>query len=549
MTFKSSSVLKSTSRRAAITRLMLVVLALSACLICSPGAPAALQHPGDLDPSFGSGGLVLTSAGQLALCRTVLIQPDGKIIAAGMGGNQSVIGFAAFRYNTNGTLDTNFGSGGIALHDVGGAGESGGTGALQADGKIVVAGARSTGLTEPLQQFALTRFNADGSLDAGFGSGGVALATVGNDAGPNSVAIQADGKIVAGGLTVTGNSSSFSAIGMARFDSHGVLDPGFGNGGTVVMDITPGAGIEAIAIQPDGKIVAGGFGDSPVERFNADGTLDSSFGLGGFAPSPVPFNDFLAFGVALQADGKIVAAGSVFNNTKQVFGVVRYNHDGSLDSGFGSGGLTTADLGDNNFASGVAIGPGGNIIAVGQATVLMNSGFPPQKFAVLALQPNGLPNPAFGIGGMVTTDFGHPAAAGSVAIQSDGNIVVGGGAAFSESSAFPFQVALARYVGLGAAPVFCLRDNNSPLILELTQTGDYFFKNCATGQTLSGTGTVRLVNSVLMLTDNRPDRRITATYYLNQLNGSALITLIPAPGVFQTTRIVDTVPGASCSCQ
>jgi len=150
---------------------------------------------------------------------------------------------------------------------------------------------------------------------------------------------------------------------------------------------------------------------------------------------------------------------------------------------------------------------------------------------------------------MVTTDFGHPAAAGSVAIQSDGNIVVGGGAAFSESSAFPFQVALARYFGLGAAPVFCLRDNNSPLILELTQTGDYFFKNCATGQTLSGTGTVRLVNSVLMLTDNRPDRRITATYYLNQLNGSALITLIPAPGVFQTTRIVDTVPGASCSCQ
>src|SRR5262249_24280824 len=127
--------------------------------------------------------------------------------------------------------------------------------------------------------------------------------------------------------------------------------------------------------------------------------------------------------------------------------------------------------------------------------------------------------------------------------------VVGGEALASVINPFPVQIALARYLGLGATPQACLRDNTSPITLILTQTGDYTFNNCVTGQTLSATGTVRIVNNVLTLTDTRPDRRISANFFLNQLTGSATITLIPAPGVYQTTRINDTVPNASCSCQ
>ena len=240
----------------------------------------------------------------------------------------------------------------------------------------------------------------------------------------------------------------------------------------------------------------------------------------------------------------------LFTISGQVFGVARYNSNGFLDSGFGSGGLTQQDLGGLNFANAVAITTSGNIIAVGESMGTLTAQFPPEKFAILELLSNGFPNPLFGTGGMVVSNFGRPAGANSVAIQSDGNIVVGGFAAASESNPVPFQVALARYIGVGnvTSPVFCLRDSTSPITLQLTQAGDYSFKNCTTGQTLTGTGTVRIVNNVLMLTDNRPDRRISASFFLNQLTGSATITLIPAPGIFQTTRINDTVPNASCSC-
>src|SRR5262249_28983058 len=154
--------------------------------------------------------------------------------------------------------------------------------------------------------------------------------------------------------------------------------------------------------------------------------IDTGFGSGGFAPSPVFANDFLCKGLALQSDGKIVTAGLLFTISGQVFGVARYNSNGFLDSGFGSGCLTQHDLGGLNFANAVAITTSGNIIAVGESMGTLTAQFPPEKFAILELLSNGFPNPLFGTGGMVVSNFGRPAGANSVAIQSDGNIVVGG---------------------------------------------------------------------------------------------------------------------------
>src|SRR5262249_15668183 len=216
--------------------------------------------------------------------------------------------------------------------------------------------------------------------------------------------------------------------------SHGVLDPTFGTGGTLAIDFPNGATVQALAIQSDLKIVAGGAGLSPVERFNTDGSLDITFGIGGFAQSPVFGNSFLCKAPALQTDGKIVPAGLLFTISGQVFGVARYDTNGILDSGFGSGGLTQQNLGGLNFANAVAITPGGNIIAVGESKGTLTGLFPPDKFAILELLSNGLPNPLFGTGGMVVSDFGKPAGANSVAIQGDGNLVVGGFAAASEAN-------------------------------------------------------------------------------------------------------------------
>ncbi len=264
---------------------------------------------GDLDPAFGTGGVVTTPIGADADAYAVAVQPDGKILAGGTSvtvlGRTNVNHFTLARYTTTGGLDSSFGSGGKVVTSWG---KGGGTSAAAFamalypnagtpnDGKIILAGAAATKSNGG--QFALARYNANGSLDTSFGSGGtVSTVLSARQSEIDGVAIQPDGKIVAVGYESDSASSYPYYFTVARYNTNGTLDTTFGSGGVVISHV--GAGNSqgrSVALQGDGKIVVGGVYEADaslrefaVFRFNANGTPDASFGGGtgytGFAES------------------------------------------------------------------------------------------------------------------------------------------------------------------------------------------------------------------------------------------------------------------------
>lgn len=339
-------------------------------------ALARLNSNGSLDPSFNNTGKVLTSVdSSLADADAVSLQSNGKIVAAGFSkGSTTSDDFAVVRYNANGSLDTGFGgqntdAPGTVTTDINGSDDQASTLALQLDGKIVVAGLTSTGTQ---YEFAVVRYNANGSLDTGFGAGGGVDTPIGshNDI-PEALALQPDRKIVVAGYSSNGTDNDFAVV---RYESNGNLDLGFGpkHNGKVTTSI--GAGNDegyAVAVQPDGKIVVAGSTvvgtetDLAVVRYNADGSLDNNFGTSGTKTISLGASDYHAFAVALQPDGKIVLAGGNLNGSAREFAFVRLNADGSLDSGFGSGGKLLLSIGAGGFAEGVALQPDGKLVAAG----------------------------------------------------------------------------------------------------------------------------------------------------------------------------------------
>src|SRR5215471_5387552 len=309
---------------------------------------------GDLDTTFGSGGIVITDFGGDDVATSVALQSDGKIVAAGRTLVGGVSSFALGRYNSDGSLDTTFGTGGkVTTDSLGDAFAL----SIRSDGKIVVAGGR----TQSPSNFALARYNSDGSLDSTFGSGGKVERT---DFSGLFVALvlQPDGKIVVAG----GKNGDFVLV---RYNGDGSLDTTFGSGGTLTTDFS-GRDDEAyaLAIQSDGKIVAAGrttttsgsvMSDFALARYNSDGSLDASFGTGGKVttafPSPFPG---AAYSMALEPDGKIVAAGGGLD-VESGIRLARYNSDGSLDITFGVGGKV--GLSDPDGKS-IALQPDGKIV-------------------------------------------------------------------------------------------------------------------------------------------------------------------------------------------
>ena len=216
------------------------------------------------------------------MASSLLIQPDGKIVAGGMAQNVPTgTDFALARYNSDGSLDTTFGTGGKVTTDFGSIAEqSTGIAFLTDQGqlKIVAVGAVAGGATN--HNFGVARYNANGTLDSTFGTGGKVVTPVDpSGADASSVAIASDGTIV-----VAGAGPNFT---LARYDVHGALVPSFGSGGIVIRTMAGGAFPDAIAIQPDGKIIVSGSygGFFGLERYAANGTLDTSFGTATIGPS------------------------------------------------------------------------------------------------------------------------------------------------------------------------------------------------------------------------------------------------------------------------
>jgi uncharacterized delta-60 repeat protein len=394
---------------------------------------------------------------------SALIQPDGKIVAAGWGetaswGAPGVFGLA--RFSPSGSLDRSFGSGGEVATPAGAAGGI----ARQTDGKLVVAGSGHGG-------FALIRYMTDGSLDKSFGTRGTARTAFGSlSAQAAAVAIQPDGKIVAAGPL--GEDAGFA---LARYKPNGSLDPTFGSDGRVITKVGGGGVAFALALQPDGKLVVAGSvngdlsfahglttGDQfAIARYTAGGSLDNGFGTGGLVTSAFGLLAAQAQAVVLQPDGKIVAAGAgqVDPNTPPGIVVARYEPDGSLDSSFGSNGVAATPSpasrqcdGCGLYANALAIQADGKLVAAGQSCTAGCS------FALDRYNPDGSLDTSFGTGGRVTTSFGSIDScsggggdfANAVALQPDAKIVAVGYSNFGRCSPNYDTFALARYEPSGS---------------------------------------------------------------------------------------------------
>jgi uncharacterized delta-60 repeat protein len=323
--------------------------------------------------------------------------------------------------------------------------------ARQTDGKLVV-------LSE---QSRLSRYNADGTLDLGFGTNGVAIATFNNNSDiPRGLALQSDGKIVVVGRAFGGTLDDF---GVARFNTNGTLDTDFGTNGKVLIDINGGLD-EAIIpmIQPDGSIVVAGTGatsgplgvdsDFAAVRLTSDGDLDSGFGSGGKVRTNIAGRADLVTAALLQPDGKILVAGrvGVDGGALPDTGLVRYTSTGALDLGdFGHGtGIARIDLSanghDHDAASGVALTSDGKIVLSVEAA---QTGI--FQHTLARLDTHGILDDSFGTHGVARNTF---AAGGDfareLAIQSDGRIVTAGSTRPTDS--FSDEMLITRHDANGA---------------------------------------------------------------------------------------------------
>jgi uncharacterized delta-60 repeat protein len=394
---------------------------------------------GSLDTSFGTGGKVVTAIGSYDYAKSVAIQSDGKIVAAGVSFNGIDDDFALARYNIDGSLDTTFGIGGKVTTAIGTSYDHARSIAIQSDGKIVAAGLTSNGIDD---DFALVRYNIDGSLDTSFGIGGKVTTAIGSsDDKAYSLAIQSDGKIVAAGDSFNDRRSQFALV---RYEADGSLDTSFGTSGKVTTAIGSRAELDSIALQGDGKIVAAGFSSSgrkdnfALARFNVDGSLDASFGIGGKVTTAIGSSDDFVKSIALQSNGKIVVAGISYNGVRRYFALARYNVDGSLDTSFGSDGKVITAIGSSeDYVQSIAIQGNGKIVAVG-----LSFNGSEYDFALARYNVDGSLDISFGIGGKVITAIGSSDDnAYSVAIQSDGKIVAAGSSGVVDGINF----ALVRY--------------------------------------------------------------------------------------------------------
>ena len=344
-----------------------------------------------------------------------------------------------------GALDPSFGVNGVVRRNIGGAFVSTDYSyavALQSDGKVVIAG--TGGVVD--SNFVLMRVLADGSADPSFGVNGVANTSLalGFD-GASAVALQPDGKIVAGGFT-TNPGTGARVLAIVRYRSDGSLDSSFSGDG-IVSDIYFPVGkpvvVNGVAVQSDGKIVAiveGSSGSTVfagVLRLNADGSLDTSFGAG--AMTTVPGRT--GRGIALQADGRILLVGTATAST--TMSVARLTTAGTLDTTFGGTGIVEVkNHTGSDDAEAVVVGPDGRI-TIGGAGSSGNGG----QFALARLFADGSLDSSFGGGGHVnTTISGIEDVVRGLALQTDGKLLAVGGSYFGGSRPW----VIARYAANGA---------------------------------------------------------------------------------------------------
>ncbi len=403
-------------------------------------ADAFSDLPGTLDATWSGAGQVTTALfNRDDVATGIARQRDGKIVVAGYCDNLlsgfSIRGFCAARYNVNGSLDVGFGTAGKLFTQVSTqASDQARAIAIQPDGKLVIAGVC---LVTNVEQFCLARYSGvDGSVDTSFnGNGRVVTPDTVARGGALAVAIQPDGKIVVGGYCVLPTVQQMCAL---RYSTDGKLDTTFNGNGKVSLSIGAGDAARSVLIQPDGKIVLVGSCTGFVSvlfctaRLDATGQLDASFGIGGRVYAAFgDGGDSIAYSAALQADGKIVLAGSCgvfdfFLSTYVAnFCAARLNGaDGSLDTAFNGIGSVAYDFA-GSVATGVAVQPDGKIVLTGACAVAGSN----NMYCALRYRSDGGLDRSFNKTGTVATIVAPRSSTGSanaMLLQPDGKLVIAG---------------------------------------------------------------------------------------------------------------------------
>jgi uncharacterized delta-60 repeat protein len=416
---------------------------------------ARLLPDGTLDPGFSADGVARADFGGRDLANDVALGPGGSTVVVGetRKGERNVR-VAIARFRANGARDRSFSKDGRATTRLARKPLSRALDAeVRSDGRIVIAG--EGGPAPSITDFALARYRADGRLDRRFSRDGVVLTDFGPSGGALALALQADGKPVATGyVTRSGGGRAFA---LARYRIDGSLDRTFAADGTVTAEFEGSAWSNAAAIQEDGRIVAAGaagtgsrFGaDFAVLRYEVAGAPDSSFSDDGRAVADIGEPAAALRGLALQPDGRILAAGhTIRGDAFADIAIARYLPNGTLDGTFGDGGTATLDFGmaGSTTAAALAVQPDGRIVVVGATG---------SDLLIGRLEPDGTPDATFSDDGVATADFGgNFDSTDAVALQPNGMIVVAGTFGHetcgAEECEYESAAALARFTAAGA---------------------------------------------------------------------------------------------------
>ena len=383
--------------------------------------------PSGLDPTFGPDGRVSTPVGAEGEGEAVVIQGDGDIVTAGRTTTPTGMDFALTRHDPSGQPDPTFGGDGIVSTDLGSSDDQAFDAALLPGGDTVAVG-RTLGTGPVNLDVALVSYRPDGTPDPAFGTGGVVKTDVlGSGDQANAVAVQPDGKIVVAGFATSGGTTLPDGdFLLARYDADGTPDSTFGGDGIVTTDLgTPADDVRALAIRPDGEIVAAGTANEDVAlaRYTAAGDLDTTFGDDGTRISDFGSDD-VANGLALTPSGQILIAGfTLGTGGNRDFLLARYSSGGGLDSAFGDAGKVITDVGGgDDFAENLLVDPSGRPVLVGRATssTILD-------MALVRYRPDGTLDPAFDGDGILTADFhGRGDFGQDLALDASGRIVAGG---------------------------------------------------------------------------------------------------------------------------
>lgn len=403
--------------------IMLAVALAVAWLLPAP----VFAADGDPDPSFGGIGVAGDPVDGYARAHAVVIQSDGKIVAAGETATTFAGPFsmALVRFKTDGTFDTDFDTDGRVSGTVPNAAVDL---VAQPDGTLVALAFAGSDLL-------LARFEDDGTLDASFGTAGVATVDCGPPvAGTATLVRQPDGKLVAAAPSNSGATCVVRAL------TDGSPDPSFGTNGVVTV---PDLYAWALAIQPDGKVLTGGrnngTGVLTVARLLPDGTLDGGFGSKGLAVNdlgPLAY----ATGLAVEPNGRVVASVNIVGDGRD-FGVARFTAKGKPDTSFGTDGIavTTGPDGFFSTTSDVVLQPDGKIVIVGDVTQ-PGPPFPIGNSQLARYDIDGSLDPTFGTGGIASGGGSGEA----IRLQPDGKVVTVGSAPLGPDS----SLVVSRFFGL-----------------------------------------------------------------------------------------------------